>query len=143
MNYHVKITAAGWDGFSGDLCGQQFADSVSSEALPQSVIDRIAAIVPCVIVNEKGKEEPTGQAHRMVGGVAIPAEVNSVARSKIYSEFDHAAADRFGIGEIAQSHPGQRHCNFCGCFRVELVEPGLERASAARLDVFEYLHFIR
>jgi hypothetical protein len=99
LSYHVKVVATGWAGFSGNLGGHQFKDGISVDPLPVRQIDRIAALVKCVFINEQGKEEPAGAAHRMAGGSTIPAKVlaplKGPNREDVLTEKrDQAAASR-------------------------------------------------
>lgn len=62
----VKIISKGWKGYSSTLGGIQFKDGISVEALPRAVIDRLAACVQIVEVDEDDNEFATGSAHRLV-----------------------------------------------------------------------------
>ena len=75
MSYHVKVVATGWAGFSGNLGGHQFKDGISVDPLPVRQIDRIAALVKCVFINEQGKEEPAGRRSGCPSGAAPQALV--------------------------------------------------------------------
>jgi hypothetical protein len=75
MNYKVKITAAGWSSFTGDFCNMQFKDGVSIDALPRLIIDRVAAIIQCELIDDAGAEVgQAGATARLVGltDVTVP-----------------------------------------------------------------------
>ena len=75
MNYKVKITAAGWSSFTGDFCNMQFKDGVSVDALPRLIIDRVAAIIQCELIDDAGAEVgQAGPTARLVGltDVTVP-----------------------------------------------------------------------
>lgn len=76
MLHKIKITAKGWETFSSHLCQVKFQDGVSEHALPRLMIDRIAALVQCELLDEEGN--PAGQAGgaaRYVNSKPIRAEV--------------------------------------------------------------------
>lgn len=63
---HIKIISKGWTAYNGLLGTTWFKDGISVEPLPQSVADRLAAVVSFVEINEDGTETPGGAAYRMV-----------------------------------------------------------------------------
>ena len=58
--YKVKITAKGWEGFNGNFCSHDFVGGVSVDALPRLIIDRVAAIIQCELIDDTGAD--AGQA---------------------------------------------------------------------------------
>lgn len=75
---HVKITQAGWAGFTGHLNIVHFTNGVSDEPVPEMLVDRIAAAVSLVACDAKGEvsdETELGIQNRLVGGVTARAEI--------------------------------------------------------------------
>jgi hypothetical protein len=70
----VKIKQSGWENYTGEVGEIVFENGVSVESVTQRQIDRVAASISVMLVNEEtGDLENTGEAYRMIGGVTIPA----------------------------------------------------------------------
>jgi hypothetical protein len=92
MNYKVKITAAGWSSFTGDFCSMQFKDGVSVDALPRLIIDRVASIIACELIDDTGAEVgQAGATARLVGLTDVTVPVLEPLRVMTEAE---AAAER-------------------------------------------------
>jgi len=92
MSAHkLKITAPGWDNFTGEFCQVNFVDGISESVLPRTILDRVAGIVQCELLDTDGNG--VGQAGitaRIVGGAAVPMVV---AKLEVMTE-DEQAAER-------------------------------------------------
>jgi hypothetical protein len=76
--YSVKITAAGWETFSGDFCGWEFKDAVSVSPVPRNIVDRMSACLSCEISDLDGNElGQGGAAARLAGAKEVSAEVTA------------------------------------------------------------------
>jgi hypothetical protein len=84
MNY-VKIVSKGWAGYTGQLNVISFRNGISTEPVPNGILDRIAAVTQLVACdaegNEVGEGEHLGIQNRMIGGVTMRAPV-AVALSR-------------------------------------------------------------
>lgn len=97
--HKIKITAPGWDAFSGDMCAVMFTNGVSDDPLPRRTLDRIAAIVPCQLLDDDGAElGQAGEAARHVSftDVAAPVLVASEAMTDAEREAEQLAEIRTG-----------------------------------------------
>src|SRR5258707_13413870 len=75
----------------------------------------------------------TEQDHK---NLAILAEVNSIARSKIQLVFVNAAANSLCVRKITQSNPRNGRSHFGGSLGIEAVEPFSERTASTGVEVF-------
>jgi hypothetical protein len=92
LSSKIRITASGWETFTGDLGGVEFKNGVSVEGVSNNHIDRLSALVSCHLVDDEGKLlNQAGPAARLVGGAALPAEVEVGLRKATQAEID---ADR-------------------------------------------------
>ena len=70
---HLKITAAGWAGYTGLIGLVEFVDGVSTDPVPQRLADQVSANIECVEVDADGTETQANPASRLIGGATIPA----------------------------------------------------------------------
>ncbi|MBA8881722.1 hypothetical protein [Phyllobacterium myrsinacearum] len=71
----VKITSKGWHTYSSHLCGVKFHDGVSVEPLNDATINRLAATITIVRLDEEGVESPAGAAYDLIAASAARAPV--------------------------------------------------------------------
>lgn len=102
----IKITAPGWETFTGDFGSVDFVDGVSSHVLPRIMIDRLAAMVSCALVDDDGNEiGQAGAAARLVSGKAVPMEAVKPLESMTEAE---QAAERRAAVDAALKNPAQK-----------------------------------
>jgi hypothetical protein len=78
QSYLVKITQPGWEQFSGDFVGYQFAEGISTHPLPRNICDRIAALVGAEIIDADGENlGQGGAAARIATRLSIEATVGT------------------------------------------------------------------
>lgn len=71
----LRISAKGFENFTGPLGVIDFVDGVSVFPVPEPFASRLAASMEMVEVDENGDEAPTGIAHRLVAEAAMRAPV--------------------------------------------------------------------
>ncbi len=69
--------------------------------------------------------------------VAVLAEVDSIARSKIDAGLKDAGTDAFHVREIAQFQSPNRGGHFRGCDGVERLKPLSERTRPGMVEVLK------
>jgi hypothetical protein len=76
--FYVKLTQPGWESFNGDFVGYQFTDGKSDVAIPRNIADRIAALVPCEILDTDGDSlGQGGAAARIASRRSVEATVGT------------------------------------------------------------------
>ena len=91
MSSHIRITASGWDTYTGDFGGVNFKNGLSVSPASRRQIDHLSALVRCDLADENG--DPIGQSGisaRLVGGVNV-GDAPSSLRKATQEEID---ADR-------------------------------------------------
>ena len=69
-------------------------------------------------------------------GIAVPAEIDSIARAEVYPAFEDTGAYAFDTGEVSVLHPDQC-CHYLGrSLRIKSIEPSGVRATAFGIDIF-------
>lgn len=71
----LRISAKGFENFTGPLGVIEFVDGVSAHPVPEPFASRLAASMEMVEVDEDGEEHPTGIAHRLVAEAKMRAPV--------------------------------------------------------------------
>ena len=98
----LRITQAGWEGYTGLFGIHEFKDGVSVETLSRNQKDHLSGLVHCVEVDEDGKASKTqaGAAQRLIGGSTIRAEAASPLKLASVEEIAaEIAADRLRKGQ--------------------------------------------
>lgn len=91
MANHLRITATGWETYTGDFGGVAFVNGLSVDVLSRRQIDHISALVRCDLSDDKGAlMGQSGISARLVGGVNI-GDAPSSLRKATQDELD---ADR-------------------------------------------------
>ena len=104
-SFKLKITAAGWDTFSGPMCGVAFTNGVSDNVVDRLTIDRISAIVTCDLVDENGNDlGQAGASARLVGSRSIEAPTDSLRLQTP----EEAAAERKAAMDAALKNPASK-----------------------------------
>jgi hypothetical protein len=86
--HRVKITAPGWEAFNGDFCAMQFTNGISDEPLTRLTIDRMAAIIPCQLLDDDSNElGQAGAGARTVNLADISAPVQDALPTMTDEEF--------------------------------------------------------
>ena len=108
-NSFLRITAPGWETFTGNFGGSDFVNGLSSVALTRRQIDQLSALIRCDLADDTGK--PTVQAGltgRLVGLNSVPAEIgngnNPTMRKATQEDID---ADTRQRAAEAQRRPTQ------------------------------------
>jgi hypothetical protein len=70
---HLKIVAAGWAGYTGQIGLVEFVDGVSTDPVPQRLADQVSANIECVELEDDGSETQANPAARLIGGATISA----------------------------------------------------------------------
>jgi hypothetical protein len=96
---HVKITQAGFEGYTGHIGIIDFADGVSVEPLPAIIVNRISAALEIAFVNEDGSTEQAGVAYQLVGGATLPAEVVEPLKTATQEQLDADRKARDGASQ--------------------------------------------
>lgn len=86
MSY-LRMTAPGWETFTGDMAGIAFEDGVSTDHVPRAMIDRIAALIAVVLVDENGKgNQAAGPAARLLTREEVESEPVSALQTQSLAE---------------------------------------------------------
>lgn len=97
MSHKVKLTAPGWENYTGDFAAAQFVDGVSVTPLPRIMSDRIGAILQCELIDADDKSTgQAGEAARSIGATRIemPSEKLEVMTPEAAAAERKAAMDR-------------------------------------------------
>jgi hypothetical protein len=89
----IRLTETGMDSFNGDIAGEKFENGISVEAMPLNMADRIAALMPAVIIDSETGEDlhQAGISHRLISASAVPCVVEPKMRAATEEEL---AAER-------------------------------------------------
>ncbi|SER26062.1 hypothetical protein SAMN05216548_11411 [Faunimonas pinastri] len=88
---HLRITAKGWEGYTGHIGMVEFVDGRSVSVVPQVLADRVSASIGVVEIDEDGLEDEAGAAARIIGGATLTVQIDPLARA---SEADREAEQK-------------------------------------------------
>lgn len=99
-SYRIKITAPEWATYTGFLGQVEFENAVSTEVVSERNADRVACSIPCVYIDEDGKEVgDCGPANRLVGGATLSFE----PAATLPRQSDKDKADEAKAAELAKA----------------------------------------
>ena len=73
-------------------------------------------------------------AEQKYQGVAVPAELDPVARSDVDAPFHHSASDASDVGQVPRLHAGQGRSHLGRGGGIETVEPAAKWTAAQFID---------
>jgi hypothetical protein len=94
MANKIRITAPGWETYTGNFGGVDFSNGLSNDILSRKQIDFLCGLVACDLTDEEGNAIAQGGiAARLVGGVNV-GEAPTSLRKATQDEIDADRRDR-------------------------------------------------